>query len=149
MASLAYNRRASFDYELLERYEAGLELLGTEVKSVRAGNISLKGAFITIRDEQAWLTNATIPPWQVANSPSDYDPVRSRRLLLSKNELKHLVGLKQAEGLTIVPIKVYSKGPWIKLQIAVAKGKHKYNKKQTKKERDIKRDVERLLRGKE
>jgi len=149
MPSLAYNRRAAFDYELLETYEAGLELLGTEVKSVRAGNISLKGAFITIKDEQAWLTNATIPPWQVANSPGDYDPVRPRRLLLGKSELKHLVGLKSTEGLTIVPIKVYNKRSWIKIQIALAKGKRQYNKKQSKKERDIKRDTDRLLRGKE
>jgi len=148
MASLAYNRRAGFDYELLETYEAGLELLGTEVKSVRAGNISLKGAFVTIKDDQAWLTNATIPPWQVANSPADYDPLRTRRLLLSKNELKHLIGSRE-EGLTIVPIKVYSKGPWIKAQIALARGKRKYNKKQAKKEQDIKRDAERFLRGKE
>jgi SsrA-binding protein len=149
MATLAYNRRAKFDYEFLETFEAGLELLGTEVKSIRAGNISLKGAFVTIKDNQAWLTNATVPPWQIANAPVKYDPVRARRLLLSKEEVKHLIGSKQTKGLTIVPIRVYTKGPRIKLELALARGKRKYDKKQVKRERDIKRDVDRLLRGKE
>ncbi len=147
--SLAFNKRVKFDYEILEKIEAGLVLLGTEVKSVKAGNISLKGAFVTIHNEEAYLTNATIPPWQIKNAPSDYDATRSRKLLIKKNELKHLIGSKQREGLTVVPLRVYTKGPKVKMEIALVKGKKKHDKKQVKKERDILRDTERMLRGKE
>lgn len=149
MPTLALNRRAKFDYDFIETYEAGLVLLGTEVKSLRAKNVSLKGAFVTLKDGQAWLTNATIPPWQVVNAPEGYDPSRPRRLLLKKSELKHLIGTKQTQGLTIIPVSLYSRGPYIKLKLALARGKRKFDKKQQKKERDIARDVERLLRGKE
>ena len=146
---LAYNKRAVFDYDLLEKFEAGLSLLGTEVKSVRAGHMSLRGAFVTIHNGEAILTNATIPPWQVANTEENYDPTRPRRLLLKKAEIEHLVGSNQTQGLTIVPIRVYSKRSKLKLEIALAKGKRKFEKKEAKKERDIKRDVDRMLRGKE
>lgn len=149
MKALAYNKRAPFDYELMEKYEAGLVLLGTEVKSVRAGHMSLRGAFVTIHNNEAYLTNATIPPWQPSNTPETYDPQRSRRLLLKKEELKELVGSHHTHGLTIIPIRVYTKGPHVKLEIALARGKKKFDKKEAKKERDIERDVDRLLRGKE
>ncbi len=145
----AYNKRATFDYDFVETYEAGIELLGVEVKSVRKGNISLKGAFVTIHNDEAFLTNATIPPWQPANTPDTYDPVRPRRLLLSKADIRHFIGSKQSQGLTIVPISVYNKSGKIKVQIALARGKKKYDKKQKKKESDIQRDVDRVLRGKE
>jgi len=143
------NRRARYDYELLDEFEGGLVLLGTEVKSVKAGNISLKGAFVTIHDDDVYLTNATIPPWQVKNAPADYDPTRPRKVLLQKGEVKQIVGAKQSKGLTIVPVRVYTKGPRIKIKIALARGKRKVSKKLEKKERDIKRDAERWLRGKE
>ena len=149
MKSLAYNRRATFDYDILETFEGGLVLLGTEVKSVRAGNVSLKGAFVTIHEGRAQLTNATIPPWQMANAPEGYDPTRSRTVLLKKAELERLVGASQAQGLTIVPIKVYNKGSRIKLELGLARGKRKYQKKERKREQDIKREVDRVLRGKE
>lgn len=149
MATLAYNRRATFDYDILETFEGGLVLLGTEVKSVRKGNITLKGAFITIHNGEAYLTNATIPPWQVANAPADYEPTRSRKVLLKSSELKHLTGSSQTQGLTIVPIRVYSKGAHLKLELGLARGKRKYQKKETKKEQDIQRDVNRVLRGKD
>jgi len=149
MATLAQNKRALYDYELMEKYEAGLELLGSEVKSVRAGHISLRGAFVTIQNNEAYLTNATIPPWQAANTPVSYDPTRTRKVLLKRSELNHLIGAKQTLGLTIVPIRVYNKKSWIKIEIALARGKKKINKKQQKKEQDIKRDIDRLLRGKE
>lgn len=146
---LAYNKRAVFDYTILEKLEAGLQLLGTEVKSIRAGHMSLRGAFVTIHNEEAYLTNATIPPWQVKNAPGDYDPIRPRKLLIKKSELKRLIGAKQAQGLTIIPIHVYSNHGKLKLEIALARGKRRFEKKEQKKERDIQRDVDRLLRGKE
>ena len=148
MGTLAVNKRAHFDYEFLETYEAGLVLLGTEVKSVKAGNISLKGSFIIIHDDQAYLTNSVVPPWQAANAPSDYDPNRSRKILLKKAELKHLTGNRQ-KGLTIVPVRVYTKRSLVKIQIALARGKHRFDKKKEKKEKDIFRETQRFLRGKE
>ncbi|MBI1833624.1 MAG: SsrA-binding protein SmpB [Candidatus Andersenbacteria bacterium] len=147
--SLAINKRARFDYEVLESLEAGLELLGTEVKSVKSGNISLKGAFVTIHDEQAWLTNAVIPPWQIANAPATYDPSRPRRLLIKKSELKSLIGSKSSQGLTIIPLRVYTKRGRIKLAVGLARGKRKYEKKQQKKEKDLDRETQRLLAGRD
>ncbi len=149
MEDYAYNKRAGFDFELLEKFEAGISLLGTEVKSVRAGHMSLRGAFVTIHNGDAYLTNATIPPWQVANTPASYDPTRSRKLLLNASELKYLIGKVTTTGLTIVPIRVYNNRSVIKAEIALAKGKKQYHKKEKRKEADIKRDVERMLRGKE
>lgn len=147
--ALAYNRQAKFDYDWQETMEGGLVLLGTEVKSVQVGNLSLKGAFVTIHEGEAYLINAMIPPWQPKNAPADFDPTRSRKVLLKKSELKALIGAKQAKGLTIVPIRVYTKGSRIKIELALARGKRKHEKKQKLKERDIQRDIERVIRGKE
>lgn len=149
MKLLADNKRARHDYEILETFEAGLVLLGTEVKSVRAGHMSLRGAFVTIHGAEAWLTNATIPPWQVKNTPGDFDPTRPRKLLLKISEIKSLIGSQRAKGLTVIPLRVYSKGPRVKLAIALARGRKRWSKKQIKKERDIQRETERLLRGKD
>lgn len=149
MADLAYNKRAHFDFEILETFEAGLALLGTEVKSVRAGHMSLRGAYVTMHNGNAELLNATIPPWQIANAPSSYDQARTRRLLLSKVELQYLIGKISHTGLTIVPIRVYNKKSVIKIEIGLAKGKKLHNKKEEQREKDIKREAEIFLRGKE
>lgn len=149
MKVLADNKRARFDFEILETFEAGLVLLGTEVKSVRAGHMSLRGAFVTIHGAEAWLTNATVPPWQAKNAPADYDPTRPRKLLLKSSEIKSLIGSKRAKGLTMVPLRVYTKGPRVKLLIALARGRKQWSKKIIKRERDIRRETERVLRGKD
>lgn len=149
MKDLARNKRATFDYEVIEKFEGGLQLLGSEVKSVKAGNMSLKGSFVTMHGEEPYLTNATIPAWQPKNTPDDYDPTRPRKLLLNKAEIRSLIGSKKAQGLTIVPIKVYNKGSRVKIEIALARGKKKHDKKAAKRERDIQRDVDRAIRGKE
>lgn len=146
---LAFNKRAVFDYDLLEKIEAGLQLLGTEVKSIRAGHMSLRGSFVTIHNDELLLTNATIPPWQVKNAPGDYDPQRPRKLLVRKEELKRLIGAKASQGLTIIPIRAYDRNGKLKLEVALARGKKKYEKKEQMKARDIQRDVDRALRGKE
>jgi len=147
MKALAYNRKAKFDYEAIEKLEAGISLLGTEVKSVKAGHMSLRGAFVTMHDGQAFLINATIPPWQPGNAPADYDPVRARKLLFKKSELKGLLGAKKSKGLTIVPLRVYSKRGKVKVEVILARGRKKVDKKQLKRERDIKRDMERTLKN--
>lgn len=149
MKVLSVNKRATFDYDLLEKFEAGIRLLGSEVKSVRAGHMSLRGAFVTLHGDQAMLTNATVPPWQPLNTPESYDPSRPRQLLLKKQEIDQLRRARQAQGLTIVPLRAYNNHGKIKLEIALAKGKKKYGKKEQQRERDISRDVDRLLRGKE
>jgi len=109
MTTLGFNRRANFEYALLDKYEAGLILTGAEVKSVKTGHISLKESFVTIKGNELFLTNANIPPYKHAGDIKNYDPTRSRKLLLRKSEIKHLIGKSRAEGLTLVPIRVYTK----------------------------------------
>lgn len=146
MASYAENRKARFNYEFLEKYEAGIELLGTEVKSVRSGQMSLEGAFVIIRGGEAFLINANIPPYQVKNTPKDYDPLRNRKLLLTKKEITELAGSEKNKSLTIVPISVYNKGRKIKVEIALVKGKKKFDKRETLKKRDTDREIRREIK---
>lgn len=139
MAEYATNSRVSFDYEILETIEAGLELRGSEVKSIKTGKVSVKGAYAKIINNEAWLVGATIPPYQIKNTPSDYNSQRSIKLLLTKKQISTLVGTSQAHGLTLVPLKLYDKKGRIKLLIGIARGKKKYDKRETIKKRDIAR----------
>lgn len=141
MIDLATNRRARFDYDILETYEAGLALLGHEVKSARAGRVNLAGAFVIIRGGEAWLVNATIAPYQPANAPSGYDPARPRRLLLHRAELKSLTGSGAEKGLTFVPLRVYAKGPRIKLEFGRARRRKHYDKRERIREREDRRSA--------
>jgi SsrA-binding protein len=147
MANYAENRKARFDYEILEKYEAGIELLGTEVKSVRGGVMSLEGAFVIIRGGEAFLINANIPPYQVKNTPSDYDPLRNRKILLTKKEIAELAGSGKNKSLTIVPMSVYNKGRKVKMNVALVKGKKKFDKRETIKRRDTDREIRRTLKN--
>ncbi len=147
MAHYAENRKARFNYEILEKYEAGIELLGSEVKSVRGGQMSLEGAFAIIRGGEAFLINANVPPYQAKNTPKDYDPVRNRKLLLTKKEIAELAGNEKNKSLTIVPISVYNKGRKIKVEIALVKGKKKFDKRETLKKRDTDREIRREYKG--
>ncbi len=147
MPSYAENRKARFNYEILEKYEAGIELLGVEVKSVRSGQMSLEGAFVIVRGGEAFLINATIPPYQPKNTPKDYDPVRNRKLLLTKKEIAELSGSEKNKSLTIVPISVYNKNRKIKVEIALVKGKKKFDKRETLKKRATDREIRREYKG--
>jgi len=147
MANYAENRKARFDYEILEKYEAGIELLGVEVKSVRGGRMSLEGSFIIVRGGEVYLINAHIPPYQPKNAPKDYDPLRNRKLLLTKKEIKELAGNEKNKSLTIVPISVYNKGRKIKVEIAAVKGKKKHDKRETIKRRETDREIRREYKG--
>jgi SsrA-binding protein len=149
MAHYAENRKAHFNYEILEKYEAGIELLGSEVKSVRGGQMSLEGAFVIIRGGESFLINANVPPYQAKNAPKDYDALRNRKLLLTKKEIVELAGSEKNKSLTIVPISVYNKGRKIKIEIALVKGKKKFDKRETLKKRDTDRELRREMRGKE
>jgi len=148
MADYAYNRRAAYDYESLQKYEAGLVLTGQEVKSIRGGHISLNGAYVVIRGEEAWLLNANVPPYQPQNTPSDYDPTRSRKLLLHKDEIRTLLGQTKQTRLTLVPIRVYNKSGKIKIEFALARGKHELDKRSKITRREADRRIRRALRGK-
>jgi len=148
MKTLAVNKRATYDYEILEKYEAGISLFGCEVKSTKTGHISLKGSYIVIKNNEAYLLNAFIPPYQTKNTPSDYDPSRSRKLLLHKSEIKSLIGKTKQKGLTLVPIKLYTKKGKIKLEFALAKGKRKVDKREKIKKREAERKMRRVLREK-
>jgi len=147
MGIYAINKRATFDYELLEKLEGGLVLAGYEVKAIKTGHISLKGAFITVKDGELYLTNAHIPAYQKANVPVNYDEYRSRKVLAKKREIDSLIGKIKQKGLTLVPIKVYSKHRLIKLEFAVGKGKTKIDKREDIKKREANVSIRRALRG--
>lgn len=149
MPILAVNKQANFDYQLLESYEAGLILSGPEVKSIKAGHVSLKGAFVTKRDSKGrvayYLTNATVSPYPYADN-TDYDPQRSRPVLLHKSEIAKLLGKTQEAGLTLVPTKIYTKGNLIKLEFALARGKKQHDKREAVKKRDVNRQIRREMK---
>jgi SsrA-binding protein len=143
---LIQNKKAGRDYEFIEKYEAGIELHGFEVKALRAKKGRLEGAHITLRGGEAFLLNFQLTPYQAPNTPESYNPERPRRLLLTKKEISRLTGLERQKGLTIIPLTVYNKGSLIKLEIAVAKGKKKRDKRETIKKRDTEREIRRDLK---
>lgn len=145
MSNLIEHKRAHFDYEVLEHFEAGIQLFGTEVKSLRDHHGKLEGAHITIRGGEAFLMNAEIPPYQAANAPG-YEPTRNRRLLLTKKELAEIGTAEEKAGLTIVPLSMYNKGRVIKLRLAIARGKKKGDKRETIKKREALRDIAREVK---
>jgi len=142
---LLENRKARFNYELKEKFEAGIELLGHEVKSLRQKTGSLEGAYVIVRGGEPFLVNAYIPPYQPKNTPQNYDERRARKLLLTKKEIAELAVAESKKGLTIVPLSVYSKGRKIKVEIAIARGKKKFDKRETLKRRDAERDIRREM----
>jgi SsrA-binding protein len=146
MSTLIDNKRAGFEYEILDRYEAGIELLGFEVKALRNKRGSLENAFVSIRGGEAFLLGSDIPPYQIKNAPKDYDSLRARRLLLTKKEIKELIGKEKMRGLTIVPLSLYNKGRKIKVSLAVARGKRKYEKREKIKRREAEREIRRTLK---
>lgn len=144
------NKKALYDYEILESFEAGLVLTGSEVKSLRAGNASLKGAFVTLRQEgknpALYLLNAHISPYKMASGVAQSDPTRSRKLLLHAHEISSLLGKIQPKGLTLIPIKVYTRGSRIKLEFGLAKGKKKFDKRESIKKRESERQMRRMFK---
>lgn len=146
MADYLRNKKAAFDYALEDSYECGIELFGTEVKSVKHSHGSLIGAYVSVLGGELYLLGAHIPPWQEKNVSAEFDPYRSRKLLVTRKELATLSRAAQTKGLTIVPIALYGKGPLIKLKIAVAKGKKNFDKRETLKKKAVTRDIQRDLR---
>lgn len=147
MADIAFNKRAGFDYELQKKFEAGLMLTGAEVKSVKNGHISLKGSFVTMHDGELYLTNANISPYPFAKTAETYNPTRSRKLLVRKSEISSLIGKLQTKGLTLVPLRVYTKKRLIKLEFALAQGKKKFDKRENIAKRESKRRMEKFIKN--
>ena len=145
--SLIQNKKVHFNYEILERYEAGIELLGTEVKAVRAGHGSIEGSHVTVRGGEAYLIGATVQPYQTGNMPKGYEAMRNRRLLLTKDEIAEIGAQESKKGLTIVPISVYNKQHKLKVEIAIVRGKKAHDKRETIKKREAERDVMRDIKS--
>ena len=147
MAKIAIeNKKARLEYEFIEEYDAGLELHGFEVKTIRSGNGSLVGARVVVRGGEAYLVGAHIPPYQEKNTPASYDPDRARRLLLNKKEIVEIATYEGQKGLTIIPVVVYN-DKRLKLHIAVARKKKKHDKRATLKARDAERSMRRTLKN--
>jgi SsrA-binding protein len=137
--SHAENRKAKFDYEIMEEFEAGLELFGFEAKAIKAGKANLAGAFVIVRGGEAYTVGLQIDPYQVKNTPLDYDPLRTRRVLLKKSEIQLIEGETSQKGLTAIILSLYSKGPRVKARVAVVRGKKAFDKRESIKKRDLDR----------
>ncbi|MBD1870080.1 SsrA-binding protein SmpB [Leptolyngbya sp. FACHB-671] len=141
------NRQARFLYEILETYEAGIELRGTEVKSIRQGKINLRDGYALIRNGEAWLYNVHISPHESASQIFNHDPRRTRKLLLHRQEIRKLIGQVEQKGLTLVPLKVYLKRGWLKVTIALGRGKKLHDKREDLKRKQEKREIDRAVKN--
>lgn len=145
--TVAQNKKANFDYFIEETIEAGIVLQGTEIKSVRNGKVQLKDAFVRIRNNEAWISNMHISPYEQGNR-FNHDPVRPRKLLLHKRQINQLIGTSKEQGSAIVPIKMYMKDGYAKVLIGVGKGKKNYDKREDLKKKEAKREMERAFKAK-
>ena len=143
MRIISKNRKAYFNYKILEKIEVGISLIGQEVKAIKSGRITLAGSYAVLNKGEIFLIGANVPPYQPKNAPEDYNPERSRKLLLKRAEIQHLIGKIKQKGLTIVPLMIYVKAGKIKLELGVVRGKRKSDKRETIK----KRAADRELRG--
>lgn len=146
MKEIARNKRAYFDYQILDKIEAGIELKGFEVKAVKSGRVNLAGSYANLKSGEVNLINADIPPYQPANTPADYDSARTRRLLLTAAQIKMLTGKIKEAGLTLAPLRVYLKGRMIKVELGLARHKKKYDKREMIKKRESQRDIRRSIK---
>lgn len=145
MSALADNKKAYFDYEILETFEAGLVLEGHEVKSIKLGRANIQGAYAIIRGGEAYILGMHVPPYQQANTPANYDPDRTRKILLTRKEIAYLAGKTAEKGLTLLPLQVYTKHGLLKLSLGLGRGKKKTDKRETIKARESKRRIDRIL----
>ena len=147
MQILINNKKAYFNYEILEKYVAGIELFGFEVKSIKAGQGSLEGAYVTIRGGEAFLIGANISAYQAKNAPESYDPIRNRRILLTKKEIGELALIEAKKGFAMPALAMYNAGGKIKIEIGVARGKKQFDKRESIKKRDTEREMRREMKG--
>jgi SsrA-binding protein len=144
---LAENKKAYFNYEILEKFEAGISLIGQEVKSLKTRGVNLAGSYVILKGEEVFWVGTHIPPYQPKNAPPDYNPERERKLLLKKSEINYLIGKSKQKGLTLIPLKLYTtKSGKIKLEFALARGKKKIDKRELIKKREVEREIRRALK---
>jgi len=143
---IASNKKAYHEYHIIEKYDAGIVLTGTEIKSLRAGKINLKDSFAKIENSEIWLYNTHISPYEMGNI-YNHQPERKRKLLLTKQEIRKLVDKQKGTGETLVPLKVYIVGGWAKVEIGLAKGKKLHDKREDIAKKDVKRDIERAMKN--
>jgi len=143
---ISENKKAYFNYQILEKFNAGIVLQGQEVKSIKTRGVNLTGSYVVIRQNEVFWIGAKIPPYQPKNAPPDYDPERSRKLLLEKKEIKRLIGKTKEKGLTLIPLRLYTKNTKIKLEFALAKGKKKFEKKELLKKRAVEKEIAQELK---
>ncbi len=141
--TIAVNRRARHDYDVLETYEAGLVLTGSEIKSVRAGRVNLRGGYARVKDGEAWLHDVHIAPYKEAGFYFGHDPDRPRRLLLHRREIERLRGRLERSGLTLIPLRLYLKGRWAKVELGLCRGRKQYDRREEIARRDARREMER------
>jgi SsrA-binding protein len=146
MRVLGENKKAYFNYEILEKFEAGISLLGQEVKSLKTRGANWAGSWIIIKDNEVFWVGCKIPPYQPKNIQKDYNPDRSRKLLLQKKEIKYLIGRIRQKGLALIPLKIYTKNGKIKIEFALVKSKKKADKRDLIKKREAEREIERILK---
>jgi SsrA-binding protein len=147
MKTLATNKKAYFDYEILEKLEAGIVLSGMEIKAVKTGKASLAGSFAIVRNNEAYLLNLSIAPYQPKNINFAYIPDRTRKLLLHKKQITYLLSKKKQKNLTLIPLRMYNKNGLVKIELGLAKGKKKFDKRESLKKKEIKRKIDRAKRG--
>jgi SsrA-binding protein len=141
------NKKAGFDYEVLDTFQAGIVLFGQEVKSIKTGHINLSGSYVVINGEEPFLVGVKVPPYQPNNAGSGYKDERPRKLLLNKKEINELIGKTKQKGFSLIPLKVYDNNGRIKLEFGLARGKRKYDKKEKIKKRDTEREIDRELKN--
>ncbi|KKQ23375.1 MAG: SsrA-binding protein [Candidatus Staskawiczbacteria bacterium RIFCSPLOWO2_12_FULL_37_15] len=139
------NKKAGFDYEVLEKFQAGIVLFGQEVKSIKTGHINLSGSYVTLNSGEPFLVGVKVPPYQPNNAGADYGDERAKKLLLNKKEINYLIGKTKTKGFSLIPLKIYENNGRIKIEFGLAKGKRKYDKKEKIKKRDIEREINREL----
>ncbi len=144
MPTITDNKKAYFDYNILEKFEAGIELKGFEVKSIKNGRANISGAYATVKDEELWIINLDIPPYQSQNSIKSYDPKRTRRLLVKKQETRSLIGKIKEKGLTLLPLRLYNKNNIIKVEMGLGKSKKKEDKRETIRKREVEKEIKRF-----
>lgn len=147
MGTLAEHRKARFNYVILDTYEAGVELKGYEVKAIKAGKMNLTGAFGIVRGNEIWLLNVEVPPYQPGNTPKGYESSRPRRLLLKAAEIRELIGKMKERGLTLLPLRAYTKGNLVKIELGLGRGKRGPDKREAIKKREAKREIQRSLKN--
>jgi len=147
MKVLAENKKAYFNYEVLEKFEAGIVLNGQEVKSLKTRGVNLMGNYVIVKDEEMFWVGARIPAYQPKNAPSGYDEERSRKLLLEKSEIKRLIGKSKERGLTLIPLRVYTRNAKIKLEFGLARGRKKTDKREEIRRRETEREIQRALKN--